>query len=614
MRCTVPASLLVLLSCALTARADPDAPPPKSAGARLANAAEVRKRLGLTPDYETVRGVEAVKVAVLDYGFAGLDGTRRYLPEGTVVVEHYDPDFVRRYKLGDPDYRKPLDPANPHGRLMAQIVWAVTGSNPAGPRFYLLNANGPTMLRRAVRYAIEQKVDLILFSGAFEGGGNGDGRGAINRIVADALAQDIIWINAAGNYGHCVYNGPVRIDPDGYLRFRDGADGTALRFRNKVDENTVTVTLTWNDYREEEDAGTAKDLDLYVVASDGKQVGAGEKKQIAGDQPAGPDESRNPRERVVLTDLPANLDLNYRIRVRAKTNNFGAADRIRVLVTSSRDTYVSPETGNAEEAVTFFDATGKGELYPPADNPLVLTVGDSSPASSAGPTADNRVKPDVLIPDSRAFFTDGAVTAGSSNAAAYFTGVAAVLKAAEPELRTRHLLRLARGETTAPRPAAARAPAPAPGGPEPLTRQPQPRIGPSYSGPGAAPVWDPYRVPAGTRPVEVRGSSSPVTRSEPVWGPYPAPPLSVGGRPVRGIMLVGRNNRVVIVEYPRPPASWNPPPAPARLSPAGGERVSAELLPAPRPATPNSEPAPAEGRVWRTPSRARLAEAVQADR
>src|SRR5262249_13503474 len=204
---------------------------------------------------------------------------------------------------------------------MAQIVWAVTGSHPRGPQFYLLNANGPTMLRRAVRYAIEHKVDIILFSGAFEGGGNGDGRGFINRVVADALAAGILWINAAGNYGHRVYNGPVRVDRDGYLRFRDGPDGTALRFRNRLDENTVTVTLPWNDYREQEDAGTDKDLDLYVEDWNGKRLGASAKTQVSGPRAAGPDESRNPRERVVLPDLPANLDFNYRIRIRAKTNN-----------------------------------------------------------------------------------------------------------------------------------------------------------------------------------------------------------------------------------------------------------------------------------------------------
>ncbi len=278
----------------------------RSAPARLADVRQRRAWLGLDVEYRDVAGVQALKVAVLDYGFAGAGLGRGYLPENTVIVEHYDPAFVARHAdLGDPGYRKPFEPANSHGRAMAQIVWAITGSDPAGPQFYLLNANGPTMLRRAVRYAIEQDVDIVLFSGSFEGGGNGDGRGFINRIVGEAHAAGIIWINAAGNFGGKVHNAPVRILATAYLRLGGGRDIAALRFRNRLDENTVTVTLTWNDYREAEDAGTTKDLDLYVEDWAGRRVGASELVQVSGDHEAGPGESRNPRERVVLTDLPA---------------------------------------------------------------------------------------------------------------------------------------------------------------------------------------------------------------------------------------------------------------------------------------------------------------------
>jgi hypothetical protein len=551
-----PASLILVVASVLPASAQVGDPGvvPRGSAARLANAPEVRKRLGLAPEYQNVRGVENLKIAVLDYGFAGLETGRRYLPQNTVVIQDYDAEFVRRYKLGDPEYRKPLDPANSHGRIMAQIVWAVTGSNPKGPQFFLLNANGPTMLRRAVRFAIDQKVDLILFSGAFEGAGNGDGRGPINRIVAEALAADILWINAAGNYGHRVYNGPVRIDRDGYLRFRDGADGTALRFRNRLDENTITVTLTWNDYRDQEDAGTTKDLDLILEDRFGKRLEASEKKQVAGDKSTGPDESRNPRERVVLTDLPATADL-FRIRVRAKSSNFGPDDRIRVLITSSRQSYIDPETGNVEDAVTFYDATGKGELYPPADHPLVLTVGDSSPATSVGPTADHRVKPDVILPDSRAFFSDGEVTSGSSNAAAYLAGVVAILKAAEPGLRTRHLLRLARQETV-------------------------------------------VRTSAYGSQTTMPAESS--LKRETL--PSPSASQSMGRLTITG----PRGNKLVI---PIPHRSDSTAPA----STSGGTRAS-ETLPPPFSKAPASDAPALEKRVWQTPSRARLAEVVRTDR
>ncbi len=496
-------SIACLLALLAFDRAGP-AQTGRPSAAHLANAQEVRKRLGLVPGYEDVPGLAAVKVAVLDYGFDGIGDGHPYLPADAVVVEHYDPDFVRRHGLGDPAYRKAFEPLNRHGRIMAQVVWAVTGSRPSGPKFYLLNASGPTMLRRAVRYAIEQGVDVILFSGSFEGGGNGDGRGPINAIVADALAAGILWVNAAGNYGGRVYNGPVRVFPDGFLRLRDGSDVAALRFRNRLDENTVTVTLTWNDYREEEDAGTAKDLDLYVEDWAGRRVGAGAKVQVPGDRTPGPDESRNPRERVVLADLaagpdvPADPNYTYRIRVRAKTGRFTARDRIRILLTASRDVYVAPGAEAPRDAVEFLDATGEGELYPPADNPLVLTVGDSSPDSSSGPTADGRLKPDVILEDSRAFFSDGQVTSGSSNAAAYIAGIVAVLKAAEPGLRPRHLLRIAQQGTPLPQapPRGRPAPGDPPGPHRSRPRPPRPR-GPAPGGRRAGPVSPSYSETAG---------------------------------------------------------------------------------------------------------------------
>jgi hypothetical protein len=530
----------------------------------------VRKRLGLLPAYEKLPLLHSVKVAVLDYGFDGVEGTRPYLPQGTVVVEHYDPEFIRRFGLGDPAYKKSFAPQNRHGRTMAQIVWAVTGLDPGGPKFYLLNANGPTMLRRAVRYAIEAKVDIILFSGGFEGGGNGDGRGPINRIVADALAADIIWINAAGNYGRHVYNGPVRLHADGYLRLRGGDDPTTLRFRNLLDENTVTVTLTWNDYQDKEDAGTDKDLDLYVDDPNGRRIGAGEKTQVSGDRVSGPEESRNPRERVVLADLPADPDRDYHIRIRAKKNNFTAEDRIRVLITSSRESYVDPNTGEAADAVKFLDASGKGELYPPADNPLVLTVGDASPSSAVGPTADHRVKPDVILEESRAFFTDGEVSAGASNSAAYFTGVVALLKAAEPGLRSRHLLWLARQN--------------------------------------AAPTNGSREMTA----VPSRGLSRPATDGMPRQAQFAADGRTIASAAPRREVLIDPSRQRVMLQGKRHAYSLDLGNRTLVISNKPAAPRTAELLPAPRETQAVADQSSsAQNRVWRTPSRAHLAEVVR---
>lgn len=406
--------------------------------ARLADAEEMRRKLGLTSEYDRPAGMDRLKIAVLDFGFEGLDGKKPYLPASAVVVEHYDPEFIRRFDLGDPAFQKPFTPGNSHGRSMAQIVWAITGFQPNGPQFYLLNANGPTLFRRAVRYAIEQRVDVILFSGVFEGAGNGEGRGFLNRAVADATAAGIIWVNAVGNFGKRTHQAPIRFGGDNTLMV-GSSDQATLRFRNRLDENTLTVTLTWSDYQETEDAGTEKDLDLFVEDAEGRTVGSSQLRQVRGTAKEG--ESRNPRERVVLPDLAAG---EYRIRIRAKERSlFGGTDQFRVLLSAEREEGPDFKTGETVPAVTFHDANGRGEIYPPADNPLVLAVGDLAATSSSGATADHRRKPDVVLADSRATFTNGLTTTGASNAAAYFAGIVLCLKAAEPALETRHLLALA---------------------------------------------------------------------------------------------------------------------------------------------------------------------------
>lgn len=418
-----------------------------TAVARLANIDLVHQKLGISKDYLNLPRIENIKIAILDYGFDGMDGKRTYLPASTVIVEHYDKAFIEKYQLGDPAYSKPFAPGNTHGRFMAQIIWGVTGHQPKGPRFYLLNANGPTLFRRAVKYAIEAQVDIILFSGVFEGAGNGDGRGFLNQVVSEALSAGIIWINAAGNYGRRTYEGPVTPSNTGELYFAGRPDPNALRFRNRLDENTITITLTWNDYRSVEDAGTFKDLDLFVENNKGQRIASSELKQVTN-RPAGQGQSRNPRERIQLNDLPAG---EYRIKIRTSTPSaWRNEDRLRVLVQASRDEAADPKTGEAIEAVPFIDYNGKGEIYPPADNPLVLTVGDTTLASSSGATADHRRKPDVIIEDARATFTNGLTSTGASNASAYFAGMVVLMKASAPTLTTSDLLVLAHPRSSFP--------------------------------------------------------------------------------------------------------------------------------------------------------------------
>jgi hypothetical protein len=101
---------------------------------------------------------------------------------------------------------------------MAQIVWAMTGKHAEGPKFFLLNTNGLSNLKAAVEHAIQQKVDLILYSQVWPFGGNFDGTGFLNEQVNRATKEGIIWINAAGNNGNLVHNGYVKRQMDASTR------------------------------------------------------------------------------------------------------------------------------------------------------------------------------------------------------------------------------------------------------------------------------------------------------------------------------------------------------------------------------------------------------------
>ena len=135
--------------------------------------------------------------------------------------------------------------------------------------------------------------------------------------------------------------------------------------------------------------------------------GSSQKLQVSGsDVVANADQSRNPRERVILVEpsqanphVPTDPDICYRIRVKART---GVSSPPATRSGSSSPPPEETRTSRAgslgpEDAVTFVDASyARGRLYPPADQRRRPDCRRRlGPSSSVGPTLDGRVKPDV---------------------------------------------------------------------------------------------------------------------------------------------------------------------------------------------------------------------------
>jgi hypothetical protein len=423
---------LALVGLALTT-------PKARAASVLENISEIRKFFGLD-QYEYRNELGNLKIAVIDNGFEGFDTAKGQLPSSAELVMAYPKDMIAKYNLGDPDYVQPPI-ATEHGKMMAQIVWGVTGANSQGPKFYLLNGNGITNFRRAVRYAIEKKVDLILYSQNRECCGNFDGAGFLNDIVNQATQAGIVWINAAGNYGGHVFNGTLQsIGSDNRVSFNQT---TELRLKSRLDENKAQIILLWNSNATEEDSGTDQDLDLFVYDENNNEVAKSELKQVLKKEGLKDGETFLARERINY-EFSKNRNGYYRIVVKAKSRNFTSSSRVRIVVIPERPPVQDNEKKKMVDAIEFLDATKGEEIMVPADNPNVITVGDLAPFSAVGPTLDGRVKPEVVLENSIASFSNGQSSTGTSNAAAYFTGVVAVLKSYAPNLTRQHIINFPR--------------------------------------------------------------------------------------------------------------------------------------------------------------------------
>jgi hypothetical protein len=365
----------------------------------VANGDEIRARLGTSG---MSVDLSRMKVAVLDNGFRGFRPNAGMLAAGAELIEG----------------PRKLPETSAHGIGMAQILWEATGKKENGPKFYLINTNGFTNFKAAVDFVIANHVDIVLYSQVWAFGSDFDGRGFINAEVNRALDAGVIWINAAGNLGKQVFNGEARTQ--------------SIEINNKLDDNGLLLTLSWTDFHENEETCATTDLDLEIYNSANELI----KSSVLIQSGVAP-EINNPkdprscyaRESVNLQGLERGI---YFVKVIVK--NADSQDRFRLVMTE-----------NKLGSVEFTPGTNGSEIMAPADNARAFVVGEKTPFSAMGPTADGKVKPDVLIENARVSFTNGEQTAGTSNAAAMVAGAVALLKAQDSSLTGERLLQYAEG-------------------------------------------------------------------------------------------------------------------------------------------------------------------------
>lgn len=408
---------------------EPEAEPPKAPEVKLnPNSLDLlRKQVGFEAYRANMQAILAgapptqrkIKVAILDKGFSDWESRQgRTLPRHT------------KYYPGP----QPSQNVSPHGTLMGEIVTSlVAGAEWQAPNMdavpfdlYLINVGGFTNFRAAIQTVLDEKIDVVLYSEIWELGGNGDGRGFINLEVTKAVQAGVLWINASGNFNGRVWNGPIQFAGDqandDLVTLPDSGRSLQIVCQPPQGETDclMKITLSWNDFQDDWQRGTLKDLDLALADSDRKPVQISRQKQVDIDGEAGMGESKYPRE-TVAAQVKAGT---YSLFVRSKQRNWNENDRIRILIDG--DSLYFPRGSNFES------------LQNPADNSQVITVGGSDSVRSS--VSLSLQKPELVVRSSM-MERFGKEFRGSSNAAAVVAAGIVLLKFENPSLNREQAIR-----------------------------------------------------------------------------------------------------------------------------------------------------------------------------
>jgi hypothetical protein len=339
-----------------------------------------------------------VKVAIVDLGFIGYtDGQAAGDLPASVTGVNFCSGGLTSF--------------TEHGTAVAEIVHKMAPD----AQLYLICVEDEVSLAQAEEYAKANGIRIVNHSVAWFDTSRGDGSGGPgtpDAIVADARANGILWVNAAGNYAQSHWSGVFTdANGNGLNEFSSGWDAEPIYLQNG--EQTC-LAVKWDSW-----PMTSQDFDLYLWDQDGNLVAASTNLQNGTQQPV---------EELCYTN-PFADEWFY-----AGIYKFAATARPRF------DLF-------ALGGFLWFE-TPAGSVTEPASSPNTLAVGAVcwqnsalEPYSSRGPTIDNRIKPDIAGPDGTSSAVYGSSSGcppgdsgfyGTSASSPHIAGAAALVEGLHP--------------------------------------------------------------------------------------------------------------------------------------------------------------------------------------
>lgn len=349
------------------------------------------------------RSGRGVKVGIIDVGFSGIQRLLSSELPAAIQARCYTALGLFTSILST------CDGGSVHGTAVAESLYDIAPD----VQLYVSQPISKLDFANAVDWMLSQGVTVINYSVTWAWDGPGDGTSPFAdsplRTVDAAVAAGATFVAAAGNGGQATWAGAWRDADADYVHEFGTTEASELNGIALGGGQRVSVQLRWQDSW----AAAGSDLDLQLVDLGGTVWASSTIRQTgrSGDTPS-----------EYLSTL-APITGTFYVKVVRKSGPAPAWVQAQVMTNTPFQYATAGSIGNPAES----------------RNPGMLTVGAASwqtptliePYSAQGPTADGRVKPDIVGVDQASTVSYGAF-GGTSQASPHVAGLAALVKSAFP--------------------------------------------------------------------------------------------------------------------------------------------------------------------------------------